>query len=144
MRCLVISSAVVALTLSAGCASSPDPDRPTAADATYGTWQGTMTPRGSETVNISYVIRLQKSKEAGSVVLPASAAGGEGQQLKMSDLSWDGTNLDYAWTTPQGVALNCQLVKQSDTLLSGSCWDSSSVNQMEMTMSPPVGRLDTI
>ena len=118
-----------------------------AEDVTYGTWGGTITPTGAETVDISYVIKQQATRSgggrhgavfgnAGHILLPSS------EQLEMTDFEWDGTTLEYSWTDPQGTQLSCELVKQTDTLLSGDCLDPDGGTRAQMTMSPPAGKLD--
>ena len=84
------------------CAST-DPDRPTAADATVGVWGGSITV-DDERQDISYAVRLQKGRSTANVILPPRGDEGE-QQIPMKNLAWDGTHLDYAWTTPDGTAL---------------------------------------
>jgi hypothetical protein len=133
--------ALTAAWLAVSCASK-DPDRPTAADTTYSTWKGTITPTGGETIDISYVIRLQERREAGRILLPSPEADGGEQQAEMTDIEWDGTTLGYSWTDPHGAKLSCELVKQTDTLLRGDCLDPDDRAAAQMTMSPPPGRLD--
>lgn len=133
----VVMAGLAALAL--GCASSPDPDRPTAADSTTGVWPGTIS-HDDHSMDISYAVRLQRGRSTAQVVLPAHGEH-EQMQIPMRNLTWDGTNLGYEFTTPDGQDLNCQLVKQSDTLMSGNCWGADGQRAMDMTMSPPPGQM---
>lgn len=133
--------AITLIALTLGCASA-DPDRPTAADSTTGVWGGTIS-HDDHTMAISYAVRLQKGKSTAQVVLPAHGDH-EQQQIPMRNLTWDGTNLAYEITTPEGNDVNCKLVKQSETLLSGNCWGSDSQRAMDMTMSPPPGQMERL
>lgn len=125
-------------------------------DVTYGTWRGTLTPTGAETIDISYVIKQQATRttgenvawtatfgNAGQILLPSSEAEGGEQQIEMVDLDWDGTTLEYSWTDPQGTKLSCALVIETDTRLSGDCVDSDGGTRAQMTMSPPAGKVDS-
>lgn len=144
MNRLTIVWAFMAAWLAVGCATT-DPNY-SGSGVTFATWAGTMTPIGAETVNISYVIRMQQAdcssgrwrstcSDSGQILL------GE-QQVQMTDFKWDGTTLGYSWTDAQGTQLSCELVQQTETLLSGDCLDSSGGTRTQMTMSPPAGRLD--
>jgi len=130
------------------CASASDPYAG-AEDITFGTWHGTLTPAGAQTIDISYVVKQEAARQSGwaifgntgHILLPSSD-GAEGEQrIEMTDLDWDGTTLEYSWTDPQGTDLNCKLVKQTDTLLSGDCLDPNGGTKAQMTMSPPAGKL---
>ena len=132
---------IVAAAAVAGCASA-DPDRPTAADSTTGVWGGTIEHDG-QSMAISYAVRLQKGRSRAQIVLPAHD-GHEQQQIQMQNLTWDETTLGFSWTPPGQEEVNCALVKQSDTLLSGNCWDANSQRVMDMTMTPPPGRLERL
>ncbi len=102
-----------------------------------------MTAVAGETTDISYAVRLQKGRSTVRIVLAAQGDQAE-QQIPMTNLQWDGTNLDFAWTTTDGASLNCQMVRQSDTPLSGSCWGGDGQPALDMTMTPPPGRLERL
>lgn len=151
MKRLTIVWVFVAAWLAVSCASA-DPYAG-AEDVTYGSWSGTLTPTGAETIDISYVIKQQATRSggarhlnavfgnAGHILLPSGEEGGE-QQIEMTDIEVDGTTLKYSWTDPQGgTQLSCELVQQTDTLLSGDCLDPSGATVSQMTMSPPPGTL---
>jgi len=145
MNRLTIVWVLVAAWLTVSCASG-DPHAG-GEDISYGTWRGTITPTGAETIDISYVIKREQKRQSGwalfgntgHILLPSS----EGGQVEMTEIEWDGTALEYSWTDPQGTQLSCELVKQTDTLLSGDCLDSDGGAKAQMTMSPPAGLLDS-
>ena len=117
-----------------------------AEDITWSSWKGTITATGAETIDMSYVIKQEASRSVGGfhsvfgntghILLPSS------EQVEMTDIEWDGTTLKYSWTDPQGTQLSCELVKQTDTLLSGDCLDPDGGTRAQMTMSAPAGKLD--
>jgi len=139
---LLPTATLIAVAITAACASSPDPDRPTAADSTTGVWGGTIS-HDDHSMDISYAVRLQKGRSTGQIVLPAHE-GHEQQQIPMNNLTFDGTNLGYSWTMPEGKDLTCQLVRQSDALLSGNCWGSDGQRTVDMTMTPPPGQMERL
>lgn len=151
MNRLTIVWAFMAAWLAVSCATT-DPNY-SGSSVTFATWGGTITPTGAETVNISYVIRMQQAdcsagrwrstcSDSGQILLPSSEDAGGERQVQMTDFKWDGTTLGYSWTDAQGTQLSCELVKQTDTLLSGDCLDPSGGTRAQMTVSPPAGRLD--
>lgn len=103
-----------------------------------------MTPTGGETINISYLIRLQAQQGSGRIIFPSFEEEGDEYQIDMEQMKWDGETLEYSWRDRKGTKLSCRLAKRSDTLLSGGCVDPKGGLMAEMTMSPPAGRLDRI
>ena len=96
---LPLLAAAVALTATS-CASK-DPDRPTAADATWSIWPGTISMAGGMGEQpISFVIRLQQNNEAGSFLY--SPPGGAEQKYEMNRVDYDGETLEYNWVTSEG------------------------------------------
>jgi hypothetical protein len=146
---VTIAWTFVAAGLAVGCASGGAYSG--TEDITYGSWGGTITPTGAETVDISYVIKQQGERQSGwavfgntgHILLPSAAAEGGERQVEMTDIEWDGTTLEYSWTDLQGTRLRCSLAKQTDTLLSGDCLDPDGGTIAQMTLSPPAGRLDS-
>jgi hypothetical protein len=133
---------IVTLTAVAAC-SSKDPDRPTAADATWSTWPGTYTPSGSAVENpVTFVIKLQQNGGEGSVMY--APPGGTEQQVPLKKVDWDGSLLEYSWTPPGAEQLDSKLYKKSDVLLSGDCMDRAQAKAGTMSVKPPPGRLDRI
>ena len=134
--------------MAAGCSSSGAYSG--SEDITYGSWSGTFTPTGAETINISYLVKRENARQSGwaafgntgQILLPASEDTGGEKQVEMTGLEWDGAALHYSWTDPQGTQLNCELAQKSSTLLGGDCVDSSGGTQAQMTLSPPAGLLD--
>jgi hypothetical protein len=134
--------------MAAGCSSSGA--YAGSEDITYGSWSGTFTPTGAETIDISYLVKREAARQSGwaafgntgQILLPASGDAGGDQKVEMTGMEWDGTALHYSWTDPQGTQLSCELAKKTDTLLSGDCVDSSGGTMAQMTMSPPAGLLD--
>ena len=149
MNRLTIVLAFMAAWLAVSCASGGS--HAGTEDITYGSWGGTITPTGAETIDISYLIKQEGERQAGfavfgntaHILLPSSEDAGAERQIEMTDIEWDGTTLEYTWTDPQGTQLGCELVKQTDTLLSGDCLDPKGDTRAQMTMSPPAGRLDS-
>jgi hypothetical protein len=130
-----------AASLSIAACASKDPDRPTAADATWSTWPGTISlADGAGEQPVSWVIRLQQNNEAGSF-LYAPPGGGE-QKYEMRKMKYDGSTLSYSWETAEGAKMDCRLQKRSSTLLSGDCLDASGQRGATMSIKPPPGRLD--
>jgi len=134
--------------MAAGCSSSGA--HAGSEDITYGSWAGTFTPTGAESIAISYLVKRENARQSGwaafgdtgQILLPASEDTGGEQQVEMTGLEWDGSALHYSWTDPQGTQLSCELARKSNTLLGGDCVDSSGGNRAQMTMSPPAGLLD--
>ena len=127
--------------LAATACASKDPDRPTAADATWSTWPGTISMvDGTGEQRITWVIRLQQNNEAGSFLY--APPGGAEQKYEMKKIKYDGSTMSYNWETGAGAKLDCRLQKRSSTLLSGDCLDSSGQRAATMSMNPPAGRLD--
>jgi hypothetical protein len=129
-----------AASLSIAACASKDPDRPTAADATWSTWPGTIELAGQAERPVSFVIRLQQNNEAGSFLY--TAPGGTEQKYEMDDMDYDGATLEYNWETAEGAKMDCRLEKRSPTLLSGDCLDASGRRGATMSIKPPPGRLD--
>lgn len=131
-----------ALLVLAAC-SSKDPDRPTAADATWSTWPGSYTAAGTVTERpVTFVIRLQQNRSEGSISY--TPPGGSERRVPMKNVNWDGTVFEYSWTPSGTDQLDCRLYRKSDTLLTGDCMDRKRGKAGGMTMKPPPGRLDTL
>ena len=132
---------LAAVSLVAAACSSKDPDRPTAADATWSIWPGTIEMGGDlGEQSISFVIRLQQNNEAGSFLYVPP--GGAEQKHDMKSVDFNGSTLEYSWVTAEGKKLECRLEKRSSTLLSGDCLDPSGSKAAAMSIKPPPGRLD--
>ena len=138
---LTRSALIVAMMTTVASCASKDPDRPTAADATWSTWPGTIsTADGGGERPVSFVIRLQQNNEAGSFLY--TAPGGTEQKYEMDDMDYDGSTLTYNWVSAEGAKMDCRLQKRSSTLLSGDCVDPSGQRAATMSVKPPPGRLD--
>jgi hypothetical protein len=141
MRIRVTLPLLAVAALAATSCASKDPDRPTAADATWSTWPGTIsTADGGGERPVSFVIRLQQNNEAESFLY--TPPGGTEQKYEMDDMDYDGAMLEYRWETAEGTELECRLQKRSSTLLSGDCVDPSGQRAATMSVKPPPGRLD--
>jgi hypothetical protein len=137
------AAALSAALLAAGACASKDPDRPTAADATWSTWPGSYTASGTVAERpVTFVIKLQQNRGEGSIMY--TPAGGAERQVPMKNVKWDGSVLEYSWTPVGTEQLDCRLYRKSDVLLTGDCMDRTRGKAGSMTMKPPPGRLDTI
>ncbi|KPK02631.1 MAG: hypothetical protein AMS20_11850 [Gemmatimonas sp. SG8_28] len=141
-RFVIAALVTAALVVVAAC-SSKDPDRPTAADATWSTWPGSYTAIGTVAERpVTFVIRLQQNRSEGSISY--TPPGGSERRVPMKNVNWDGTVLEYSWTPSGTDQLDCRLYRKSDVLLTGDCMDRTSGVAGSMTMKPPPGRLGTI
>ena len=131
-----------ALFVVAAC-SSKDPDRPTAADATWSTWPGSYTAAGSVAERpVTFVLKLQQNRGEGSIMY--TPPGGSERRVPMKDVQWDGSSFEYSWAPSGTDRMVCRLHRKSDVLLTGDCVDRTGGKVGSMTMKPPPGRLDTL
>lgn len=140
---LALTILLSSLLLVVAACSSKDPDRPTAADATWSTWPGSYTASGSVAERpVSFVIKLQQNSGEGSILY--APPGGAERRIPMKNIQWDGSVFEYSWAPSGTDPLDCRLYRKSDVLLTGDCVDRTRGKAGRMTMKPPPGRLGTI
>jgi hypothetical protein len=124
--------ALLAALLMVGFAVQAEPV--SAQDASYARWDGTMTPPGGETVDISYLVRFNARVKQGTIIVPATGEEAE-QEYKMIEIKVHDDMLMYKWEI-EHYELSCELNKDDLGVYSGDCTDQyGEKGQMSMDAS---------
>ncbi len=97
------------------------------AQLTPGTWTGTMSPPGSQSLSVSY--EVGETDGALSIVIT-----GMGQSFSFNDISLKGDELTF-WWDPEDMRIDCALVRKEEGSFEGICTDA--VGEGTLTMVPP-------
>ena len=103
---------------------------PVDAQLTPGTWTGTMSPPGNQSVGVSY--EVAETDGALSIVMSASEVG---MSFPLNDVSLDGDTLTFWWAP--GDRVECTLLQQENGSFEGTCTDGGANGEGTLTMRPP-------
>lgn len=103
-----------------------------AQDASYARWDGTMTPPGQESVDISYLVRFNSRVKQGTIIVPATGDEEE-MQFEMKEIKVHDDMLMYKWEVGEDTKLSCELMKDDHGVYSGECTDQYG-EKGQMTM----------
>ena len=99
-----------------------------------GTWTGTMSPPGNQSVDVSYVVG--ETDGALSIMMSVPSMPQRGG-LAFNDVELDDDELTFWWEP--GGRVDCTLLRQEDGSFEGTCSDGSADGDGILKMVPPSG-----